>query len=219
MLFSLFERWIKPTASAPAGEPPKGLWAFYWHYLRQAKGPFIALFCAGCTVAFLDSLMPVFMGRIVTLVTTGAPSTLVADHGPELLRMALVVLLARPLALFTQNLITNQTINGNITNLIRWQSHWHVVRQSWTFFQNDFAGRIANRVLQTGPALRESLVLAFDAAWYIIVYGGSATLLLSSFDWHLALPIMVWFGCYAVMLRYFVPRLRSEEHTSELQSH
>ena len=75
-----------------------------------------------------------------------------------LLRMALVVLLARPLALFTQNLITNQTINGNITNLIRWQSHWHVVRQSWTFFQNDFAGRIANRIMQTGPSLRDSIV-------------------------------------------------------------
>ena len=71
-------------------------------------------------------------------------------------------------------MLVNQIVNPGLTNMIRWQNHWHVVRQSWTFFQNDFAGRIANRVMQTGPALRESVVLSFDAVWYIIVYGTSA---------------------------------------------
>ena len=103
--------------------------------------------------------------------------------------------------------------------MIRWQNHWHVVRQSWTFFQNDFAGRIANRVLQTGPALRESLVMAFDAAWYIIVYGSSALVLLGRLDWRLTLPHGDLVACYAVMLRYFVPRLRDRSrHVSEMRS-
>ncbi len=84
-----------------------------------------------------------------------------------------------------------------MTNLIRWQSHWHVVRQSWTFFQNDFAGRIANRVMQTGPALRESVVMAIDAVWYILVYGTSAVVLLARADWRLALPMLIWFCGYA----------------------
>ena len=93
--------------------------------------------------------------------------------------MAAVLLLARPLALLAQNIVTNQVINPGFTNMIRWQSHWHVVRQSWTFFQNDFAGRIANRVMQTGPALRESVVAATNAVWYILVYGTSGHALLA----------------------------------------
>ncbi|HTI86527.1 MAG TPA: multidrug ABC transporter ATP-binding protein, partial [Alphaproteobacteria bacterium] len=151
-MFRFFETLVTPTASAPAAPPPPGLWRFYWHFVRQARIPYMALFVAGCAVAFLDSLIPVFIGRIVTLVSTMDPASLMQSSGFELARMAVVVLLLRPLALFAQNLITNQAINGNVTNLIRWQSHWHVIRQSWTFFQNDFAGRIANRVIQTGGA-------------------------------------------------------------------
>jgi ATP-binding cassette subfamily B multidrug efflux pump len=110
-------------------------------------------------------------------------------------------------------------VNPGLSNLVRWQNHWHVVRQSWTFFQNDFAGRIANRVLQTGPALRESLVMTFDAAWYIVVYGSSAVVLLASVDWRLALPILVWFLGYGSMLRWFVPRLRDRSRrVSEMRS-
>ena len=87
-------------------------------------------------------------------------------------------------------MITNQAINPGLSNLIRWQNHWHVVRQSWTFFQNDFAGRIANRVMQTGPALRESVVSAINAVWYILVYGSSALRAARRADWRLALPIV-----------------------------
>jgi ATP-binding cassette, subfamily B, multidrug efflux pump len=216
MLFRLFETWLKPTATTPKTAPPAGLWPFYWYYMRQAKGPYIALFCAGCCVAFLDSMIPVFMGRIVTLVTTGEAATLIAEHGPELIRMALVVVLLRPLALFTQNLITNQTINGNITNLIRWQNHWHVVRQSWAFFQNDFAGRIASRVVQTGGALRESVTITVNAVWYIIVYGSSALFLLGRVDWRLMVPLIVWACAYVVLLRTFVPRMRNRSKQTSL---
>ena len=99
--------------------------------------------------------------------------------------MAGVLLVLRPLSFVAHNILVNQIVNPGLSNMIRWQNHWHVVRQSWTFFQNDFAGRIANRVLQTGPALRESLVMAFDAAWYILVYGSSALVLLGRLDWRL----------------------------------
>ncbi|HYZ41559.1 MAG TPA: ABC transporter ATP-binding protein, partial [Stellaceae bacterium] len=105
-------------------------------------------------------------------------------------------------------LITNQAIIPGFSNLIRWQSHWHVVRQSWSFFQNDFAGRIAQRVMQTGPSLRESVVSATNAVWYILVYGSGAVMLMASNDARLTIPILLWFVGYAVLLRYFVPRLR-----------
>ena len=96
--------------------------------------------------------------------------------------MAVVLLIARPIAQASQNLIANQAIAANVSNRIRWQNHWHVVRQSWAFFQNDFAGRIANRVMQTGPAIRETLVALITSVWYILVYGTSALILLSSAD-------------------------------------
>jgi ATP-binding cassette subfamily B multidrug efflux pump len=126
--------------------------------------------------------------------------------------MALVLLVARPLALTAQNLIANQAIAANVGNLIRWQSHWHVVRQSWAFFQNDFAGRIASKVMQTGPAVRESLVALLTAVWYILVYGTSAALLLASADKWLALPVVLWFVGYVLVLRVFVPRMRDRSH-------
>ncbi len=218
-LFRFFESLLLPTARSPESAPPPGLLAFYWHYARQARGLLAALFCAGFLVAVLDSLIPVFIGRVVTLVSTHAPGDLMAEAGPQLLGMALVMLLLRPAALCLQNLITNQAITPGLSNLIRWQNHWHVVRQSWSFFQNDFAGRIANRIIQTGPSLRESVVAATNAVWYILVYGTSAVVLLASSDPKLAVPILLWFVGYAVMLRTFVPRLRDRSReTSEFRS-
>src|SRR6516162_3642359 len=218
-MFAIFERLLKPTDAPERSAPPPGFVAFFWHFARQAKSLFAALFAAGLLVALLDSTIPVFMGRIVTLITAGRPEELFSKFWPHLLGMALVLLIARPLALTTQNLIANQAISANVSNRIRWQNHWHVVRQSWAFFQNDFAGRIANRVMQTGPAIRESIVALLTAVWYILVYGTSAVILLSRADPWLALPIVIWFGAYLAMLRLFVPRMRDRSKTvSEARS-
>src|SRR5262245_31684593 len=218
-MFALFERLLPPTALPEHPEPPPGLVGFYWHYARQAKGLFIGLFAAGFVLALLDSLIPVFMGRVVTLITGSKPETLFADFWPILAGMALVLLVLRSLALTAQNIMANQAIAANVGNMIRWQSHWHVVRQSWAFFQNDFAGRIANRVMQTGPSIRETLTAMMTAVWYILVYGTSALVLLASADRWLALPIVLWFGAYLLMLRVFVPRMRDRsKDMSEVRS-
>ena len=148
------------------------------------------------------------MGRIITLITATPPDQLFATFWPHLAGMAVVLLIARPIAQASQNLIANQAIAANVSNRIRWQNHWYVVRQSWAFFQNDFAGRIANRVMQTGPAIRETLVALITSVWYILVYGTSALILLSSADPVLALPVVLWFFGYLVMLRVLVPRMR-----------
>jgi ATP-binding cassette subfamily B multidrug efflux pump len=207
-MFTLFERLLKPTDLPEEAEPPPGFIAFFWHFARQAKGLFVALFAAGFVVALLDSTIPVFMGRIITLITATPPDQLFATFWPHLAGMAVVLLIARPIAQASQNLIANQAIAANVSNRIRWQNHWYVVRQSWAFFQNDFAGRIANRVMQTGPAIRETLVALITSVWYILVYGTSALILLSSADPVLALPVVLWFFGYLVMLRVLVPRMR-----------
>jgi ATP-binding cassette, subfamily B, multidrug efflux pump len=207
-MFRLFETALNPTRQPARPEPPSGLAAFYWHFARQAKGLFAALFAVGLVVALLDSMIPVFMGRVVSLVTSSDPTRLWDESWRTLIGMAAVLLVVRPLAQTGQNLVANQAISANVSNMIRWQNHWHVARQSWAFFQNDFAGRIATRVLQTGPAVRESLVALITGVWYILVYGTSALILLASADAWLALPITVWFASYLVLLRAFVPRMR-----------
>ncbi|HEY1259622.1 MAG TPA: ABC transporter ATP-binding protein [Stellaceae bacterium] len=207
-VFRFFELLLDPTAASPQEAPPTGLAAFYWHHARQARRLVAALFVAGFIVAILDTLVPVFVGRVVTMISSNPPGALLQQYWPQLLGMAAVLVVARPLAMLLQNLITNQAIIPGFSNLVRWQSHWHVVRQSWTFFQNDFAGRIANRVMQTGPALRESVVSATNAVWYILVYGGGAIALLASTDTRLAVPVLLWFVGYAALLRWLVPQLR-----------
>jgi len=223
-MFRPFEQVLRPTEIPPEAPPPplgegRALLRFYWHYARQARWLIPALFVTGLAVATLDTMIPAFMGRVVTLLSTHTPATLFHDAWPELATMAAVLLLARPAALFLQNLVANQAIAPGLTNLIRWQNHWHVVRQSWTFFQNDFAGRVANRVMQTGPALRESVVNSINAVWYIVVYGSNALVLLGRTDWRLAVPMACWFAGYITLLRVFVPRLRDRSrHLSEVRS-
>jgi ATP-binding cassette subfamily B multidrug efflux pump len=218
-MLTWFENILQPTAPPPPGAPPPGLAAFYWHFVRQARFLVAGLFLAGLWTALVDASIPVFLGRVVNFVSTTPPSQLWARAKWQLLGMAATMLVLRPGGYFVRNLISNQAVAPGLTNLIRWQSHWHVVRQSWTFFQNDFAGRIANRVIQAGPALRESIVVMINAVWYIIVYGGSAMLVLAHAEPWLALPIGLWFCAYIVLLRVFVPRARARSRkTSELRS-
>jgi ATP-binding cassette, subfamily B, multidrug efflux pump len=213
-MFKPFERYLQPTAVPEHPEPPAHLLAFLWHFARQAKGLFIALFAVEFFVALTDSAVPWFMGRIVTLVTTIAPERFLAETWPWLVGMALVVLIARPGIVMLRYLITNQAIAAPFTGLIRWQSHFHVVRQSWAFFQNDFAGRISNRVMQTGPAVRQTLVASVTALWYVLVYGITALVMTAAVDAWLTVPILGWFAGYIALLWYFVPRLRDRSKIS-----
>jgi len=213
-MFSFFEKYLQPTAVPERPEPPAGLLGFLWHFARQAKGLFAALFVVEFFVALTDSAVPWFMGHIVTLVTTIAPERFLAETWPWLVGMALVVLVARPGIVMLRYLITNQGIAAPFTGLIRWQSHFHVVRQSWAFFQNDFAGRISNRVMQTGPALRQTLVASVTALWYVLVYGITAIVMTAAADAWLTLPILGWFAGYVALLWFFVPRLRDRSKIS-----
>jgi ATP-binding cassette subfamily B multidrug efflux pump len=217
-MFAFFEKRIRPTAR-PGSTPPPGLLAFYWHYVRQARGLFGTMFVTGLTVALIDTLIPVFIGKLVRLMEASQRAAALAEALPMLLAMAALVIVGRPLALLLDSLVRNNAVLPGVTSLIRWQSHWHVVRQSWPFFQNDFAGRIANRVMQTSNAVRESVVSCIRAVWYIVVYGLSALLLMGLADWRLGIPTALWFLGYIFFLRHFVPQMRNLAKTSsELRS-
>ncbi len=218
-MFAFFESRIRPTAM-PEAPPPGGLLAFYWHFVRQTKSLYAAMFATGLCVALVDTAIPVFIGKLVTLMGAADRAAAFAAAVPMLVGMGAVILIGRPLTLLADSLVRNNAVLPGVTSLIRWQSHWHVVRQSWPFFQNDFAGRIANRVMQTSNALRESVVSSIRAIWYIAIYGLSALVLMALADWRLAIPTVLWFAGYVFFLRHFVPRMRDlAKVSSEVRSH
>ncbi|KPK05250.1 MAG: multidrug ABC transporter ATP-binding protein [Betaproteobacteria bacterium SG8_39] len=204
-----------PASARPSpGAPPPGLAAFYWHYIRQTKGWYAAMFAASLAVALLDTVIPLFIGRLVTIMEATDRQQALAEQWPLLAAMVALILVIRPAAILIDVAIRHNAIIPGVTNLVRWQNHWHVIRQSWPFFQNDFAGRIAQRVMQTGMALRESTMASIRAVWYIAVYAVVAFSLMTLADWRLGVPLLVWVAGYVVFLRHFVPRLRNLSRAS-----
>jgi ATP-binding cassette subfamily B multidrug efflux pump len=215
-MFAKFERFLTPTATPEHPEPPSGLLAFLWHFARQAKWLFAALFVIELLLALSDSAVPWFMGRVVAMVSKVPADRFFAQSWRWLLGMAVVVLIVRPGITLLRYLVNNQALAAPFTGLVRWQAHWHVVRQSWAFFQNDFAGRISNRVMQTAPSVRSTLTATITTVWYIIVYGVSAIALTASAERWLAVPILLWFSGYAALLYFLVPRIRERSKVSSI---
>jgi ATP-binding cassette subfamily B multidrug efflux pump len=172
------------------------------------------MFVASLAVALLDMVIPIFIGRLVSIMEATNRQQALYHQWPLLATMVGLILIVRPTAILIDVAIRHNALVPGVTNLIRWQSHWHVIRQSWPFFQNDFAGRIAQRVMQTGMALRESTMASIRAVWYIAVYAVVAFSLMALADWRLGVPLLFWIAGYTVFLRYFVPRLRNLSRAS-----
>ena len=208
MIFRWFESLIDAFKEPSDGMPPSSVWRFYAFYLRQVWPVFAVTIVVGFIVAIVEVSLFGFIGSIVDM-TKGAPAAdFFRQHGRELLWMGFVALILRPLFMSLHDLLVNQAIVPSLTNRIRWQNHRYVIRQSLGFFQNDFAGRIANRIMQTGGALRASAVQIVDAIWYVAIYTGSAIVLFAQADVWLALPLFAWVFLYIGLLWFFIPRIK-----------
>jgi len=208
VIFRWFESLIDVFKEPDDTMPPQSVWRFYLFYLRQVWPVFLAVLIVGFGVAAIEVALFGFIGRIVDLAREIPEPGFFSRHGRELLWMALVTVVARPLFSTVHDLLVNQTIVPNLTNRIRWQNHRYVIRQSLGFFQNDYAGRIANRIMHTGEALRESTVQLVDALWYVVVYVGSALALFAHADYRLAVPLIAWVLIYVGLLFLFVPIMK-----------
>ncbi len=219
-LFERFEKHIDPFAGDGTVRPPDTLIAFYWHFVGQSWPVFALLLFMGFCAGVLEASLFAFVGSLVDRMRTAtSPDTFIADNGRLLLFMAFVAAVLRPVVSFVHDLVKHQMIGGSFTTLVRWQSHAYVLRQSLSFFQNDFAGRVANKVMQSGPAVRESVVQAIDAVWFVAVYWLTAVVLFAQADLWLVTPLALWFLAYVVVLRYFIPRLKARAiETSEARS-
>ncbi|MHB1056526.1 MAG: ABC transporter ATP-binding protein [Rhodanobacter sp.] len=207
-MFRWFESLIDAFKEPADGMPPPSVWRFYAFYLRQVWPVFAAAIVVGFVVAIVEVSLFGFIGSIVDMARGAPAADFFRLHGRELLWMGFVALIARPLAIGAHDLLVNQAIVPSLTNRIRWQNHRYVIRQSLGFFQNDYAGRIANRIMQTGGALRESAVQIVDAIWYVTIYTGSAIVLFAQADAWLAAPLFAWVFLYVGLLVFFIPRLK-----------
>ena len=157
MLYRRFEQLIDIFRDAPSAAPPEKVLPFYLYYLRQVWPCFAALLVVGLVGALIEVALFSFLGQLIDMAQASTDaSSFFSEHQNELLWMLLVALIIRPLVFGLHNLLTHQAVNPGLTNLIRWQNHRYVLKQSLSFFQNDFAGRIAQRVMQTGPSLVRS---------------------------------------------------------------
>lgn len=208
-MFRWFEQRINPFLDGPGLRPPETLARFYWYFLRQVWPWVLIVMVVGLACALIEVAMFSYLGRIVDLVKeAGSASSFFEEHGGLLLWMAFVVLIGRPVLFALHDLLVNQMIVPSLTNLVRWQTHRYVLRQSMSFFNNDYAGRIANKIMQTGPALRESVVQAADALWFMIIYTVTAGVIFFQNDPLLMIPLALWVIAQAAVLTYLVPRIR-----------
>jgi ATP-binding cassette subfamily B multidrug efflux pump len=209
MLLRRLEKLIDPFRPLPDTQPPANVWRFYAYFLREVRGVFAFLLLVGLLGALIEVALFDFLGRIVDMIQATPGPEFFGRHRNELLWMAFVALIARPVIFGLHDVLVHQVINPNLSNLIRWQNHRYVLKQSLTFFQNDFAGRIAQRIMQTGFSLRDSAVQSVDALWHVVIYAISAMVLFARADWWLVVPLLVWIGCYVAALSYFVPRVKA----------
>ncbi len=206
-----FESFINPYKHEKIEQPPERLVPFFWYFLRQAWGAFALLIVMGFAAGGVELALFAFLGQLVDLAKASAsPANFFYDHTSLLLSMAAVAAIVRPILFGLHAAVIHQVVVGNFTHLIRWQTHRYVLRQSLHYFHNDFAGRIANKIMQTGPALRGSVVQAVDALWFVMVYTIGAVVLFFQADPWLAVPLVIWLVIYIGALAYFVPRIKKQ---------
>ena len=214
MLYRRFEQLIDIFREAPSAEPPNTVWAFYIYYLRQVWPLFAALLIVGLVAALIEVSLFSYLSTLIDLAQ-GTPNTeFFSIHSGELIWMAVVALIIRPVFFGLHDLLVHQTLSPSMTSMIRWQNHSYVLKQSLNFFQNDFAGRIAQRIMQTGNSLRDSAVQAVDALWHVLIYAISSLVLFAEADWRLMIPLLTWIVLFIGALYYFVPRVKERSVVS-----
>ncbi len=207
-MFRYFESLVDPYAPyAEDDAPPDRLWPFLKAYLWPMRRVMGWAALSILAVAVIEVALIWYAGRLVDVLSDTPAGEVWARYGLELGLVALAVLILRPLVQTINAALLNQSLMPNVGTLVRWRSHRHVLRQSVGWFQNDFAGRIANRIMQTAPAVNEATFQTFDAVIYSGIYLAGALWLLADTDLRLAVPLVVWLGLYVWLVAWTVPRV------------
>ena len=210
-----FERLINPFPSGKLTEPPATLYRFCRHYMKGAEIYFILLAIATFCVAVGEAMLFGVLGTIIDWLAEKDPQAFLQEERLTLLGLSLFILIAMPVIVFFHSVILYQSLMGNFPMVVRWLSHCYLLDQSYAFFQNEFSGRIATKVMQTALAVRETIIKTLDVLLFVTVYLATALLLIANADLRLCIPLIIWLAVYLCILRYFIPKLR---HISRIQA-
>jgi ATP-binding cassette subfamily B multidrug efflux pump len=206
-MFKFFEGLVDPYAAYPQTDtPPRKMWPFLKDYIRPFRTVFAATALLSVIVAAGDVALIWYVGRVVDLLAQGQPQEIWAQYGTEVILVALAILILRPILAGADVALLHNTILPNFGTMIRWRAHSHVIRQPVGWFESDFAGRIANRIMQTPPAAGDAVFQTFDAVAFASVTLVGAAFMLAEADLRLLLPLLVWFALYALLVRWTLRR-------------
>ena len=206
-MFKFFEGLVDPYAPYPQSDtPPRRLWPFLKEYITPFRGVFAATAALSIISASADVVLIWYVGRLVDLLTNASPAQVWTQYGTEFMLVAAAILIVRPLLLAANVALLHNTILPNFGTMIRWRAHRHVIRQPVGWFEGDFAGRIANRIMQTPPAAGDAVFQTFDAVAFASVTIIGAGFLLAEADLRLLAPLVIWFVCYAALVRWTLHR-------------
>jgi ATP-binding cassette subfamily B multidrug efflux pump len=207
-MFRFFEKLTNAFPDDQPEQPPKGLWAFCRYYTRGMEWPLIIMSITTALIAVLEVSLFGFVGTLVDKMEGSTPDQFIAENSAMLLWMGGLLVIVLPLLAMLHSLIVHQSLLGNYPMRIRWLAHKYLLGQSISFFQNDYAGRVATKVMQTALSVRETVMKLLDVLMYITVYFTSALILVAQADYRLTLVILVWFIIYVCAQIYFIPRLK-----------
>ncbi|MEZ9820398.1 ABC transporter ATP-binding protein [Shewanella sp. 10N.286.45.A1] len=207
-MFKRFESWVNALPPEEPEQPPKGIYAFCRHYTKGFEVPLVIMSILTALLAILEVSLFGFMGDLVDLLINNDPETLFEKEGMKLLGMTILVLVVIPLLVLLHALIVYQGLLGNYPMSIRWLAHRYLLKQSVSFYQNDFAGRIATKVMQTSLAVRETVTKLLDVLVYILVYFTSMVVMIAKADLRLMLPMLIWLLIYIGLQVRFLPQLK-----------
>ena len=207
-MFSFFERLTNPFPAEPPTQPPTTMVAFCKHYTKGMWAVLLTVSLLSAIVAILEVTLFGFMGKLVDWFAERDRATFVEQESSTLILMGIVVVVLIPGFILLRSLFSRQSLLGNYPMRIRWQAHRYLLGQSLSFFHNEFAGRVATKVMQTALSVRETVMKLLDLMVYIGVYFISMVVLIFTADWRLALPLVVWLVVYIGILRVLVPKLK-----------
>lgn len=208
-MFRYFETLIDPFPSREPGTPPRRLLSFILHYSRPVL-PFLGVMSVlTAMISVIEVVIIGYMGSLVDWLSNADRQGFLAEHGMGLAGMALLVVVGFPLVILAQSLLVHQTIFANYPMITRWLAHRYLLGQSLSFFQNEFAGRVSQKVMQTALAIRQTVMRLMDVLVYVVVYFTGALVMMGGADPWLLVPLLAWLAAYLYILVHFVPKLRA----------
>jgi ATP-binding cassette subfamily B multidrug efflux pump len=208
-MYRLFENLVNPFSVRDHGTPPATLMAFYLEALRPFRRIVPWLMLTGLIVALIEAGMIWYTGRLIDIMTTSGAGQFWATYRFELILVAIGLLLIRPVAVLFQHALLELSLAGNMQERVRWRSHRHMLGQSVSFFQNDFAGRLSNRVMKLSEATEDTAYMVFEGVWYALAYALAAIILVSGIDWRVAVPLVIWLAAYIAYTWWTAVRVAS----------